>query len=344
MTIFRLEEMRLRALVYERPGEVRVADRPVPEAKPGEVLIRVAAAGLCGTDRHIADGSYHGTPGIVLGHELAGVVEAVGEGVAHVAVGTAVCVDPNLACHSCAQCRAGRPNLCVNAQAVGVTRDGGLAPYVAVPAELATPLPTGLSPVHAILGEPLSCVVHALDRVNLQLGTRAAVWGLGTAGIMMIQCLKAMGQETIVGISHHADHRELALRAGATRVMTQEEAMDGLEVDLAIEASGSKTAFEPAFNALAPGGKLLLYGVMNPWDTVTLKPETMFRKELQIVASYVGPKTLDRALALLKSGAVDARLLLGDRLTLEEACQWVLKQGPRRKAKAHVIFDDSFLD
>jgi len=329
----------MKALVYKNPGDVRVEERPIPVPKPGEALLRVAAAGLCGTDRHIADGSYNGASGIVLGHELAGVIADVGPGAGGFAVGTAVGVDPNLACRSCDRCRAGMPHQCKNAQAVGVTRDGGLAPYVCVPAELLSPLPEGLSPVHAILGEPLSCVVHALDRAEAKLGGSAAVWGLGTAGIMMIQILKAMGQKRIVGVSHHEDHRKLALLAGATEVMTQEEARNGLEADLAVEASGSPSAFGPAFDALAPGGTLLLYGVMNPEDTVPLKPEAMFRKELKIVASYVGPSTLDRALSLLRSGAVDAELLLGDRLSLDEARDWVLKQGPRKKAKAHVIFD-----
>ncbi len=329
----------MKALVYKQPGDVRVEEREIPAPKPGEALIRVAAAGLCGTDRHIADGSYRGAPGIVLGHELAGVVVEVGLGVRGLTVGTAVGVDPNLACRACERCRAGKPHLCANAQAVGVTRDGGLAPYVCVPAELLAPLPAGLSPVHAILGEPLSCVVHALDRAEIKPGGRAAVWGLGTAGIMMIQLLKALGQTRIVGVSHHEDHRRLALRAGATEVMTQEEARIGLEVDLAVEASGSPSAFGPAFDALAPGGTLLVYGVMNPEDTVALKPEAMFRKELRIVASYVGPSTLDRALSMLSAGTVDAELLLGDRLSLGEAREWVLKQGPRRKAKAHVIFE-----
>ncbi|MFC4597370.1 alcohol dehydrogenase catalytic domain-containing protein [Cohnella hongkongensis] len=329
----------MKALVYKKPGDVRVEERAIPVPKPGEARIRVAAAGLCGTDRHIADGSYNGASDIVLGHELAGFVDEVGPGVANLAVGTAVCVDPNLACRSCARCRAGMPHLCANSQAVGVTRDGGLAPYACVPAELLSPLPEGLSPVHAILGEPLSCVVHALDRAEAKPGGRAAVWGLGTAGIMMIQLLKALGQSHIVGVSHHEDHRRLAMRAGATAVMTQDEARSGLEVDLAVEASGSPSAFGPAFDALAPGGTLLIYGVMNPEDEVPLRPEAMFRKELRIVASYVGPSTLDRALSLLQAGTVDAGLLLGDRLSLEEARDWVLKQGPRKKAKAHVIFD-----
>ncbi len=329
----------MKALVYFGPGDVRVVEREIPKVKDGEVLIKVATAGLCGTDRHIADGSYQATKNIVLGHELAGTITEVGEGVSHLQIGMQVCVDPNLSCHSCEQCRAGRPNMCINAQAVGVTRDGGLASYVSVPSELVSPLPDGLSPLHAILGEPLSCVVHALDRANPQAGDKTAVWGLGTAGIMMIQCLKAMGQSTIIGISHHEDHRQLALKAGATMVMSQEEAMNNLEVDLAIEASGSPTAFLPAFNALAKGGKLLLYGVMNPEDTVTIKPEAMFRKELQIIASYVGPNTLDRSLALLNTRMVNPDLLLGDRLTLEEAQQWVFKEGARRKAKAHVVFE-----
>jgi len=328
----------MKVLYYYAPNDIRVVDHAEPTVKGGEVIIKVSAAGLCGTDRHIADGTYSATKSIVLGHEVAGIVQEVGSGVNHLSVGMTVCVDPNLACHSCKHCHAGRPQLCSNAQAIGVTRDGGLASYVSVPAELCHPLPEGLSPLHAILGEPLSCVVHALDRANLQLGTRTAIWGLGTAGLMMIQCLKAMGQETIVGISHHEEHRKHALRAGATHVMTQEEANEGLEVDLAIEASGSPTAFEPAFNALAPGGRMLLYGVMSPGDIVQLRPEQLFRRELTLIGSYVGPGTLDRALSILASRIVDPELILGDRLTLEEAREWVCKAGIRRRAKAHVVF------
>ncbi len=251
----------MKALVYKQPGDVRVEEREIPAPKPGEALIRVAAAGLCGTDRHIADGSYRGAPGIVLGHELAGVVVEVGLGVRGLTVGTAVGVDPNLACRACERCRAGKPHLCASAQAVGVTRDGGLAPYVCVPAELLAPLPAGLSPVHAILGEPLSCVVHALDRAEIKPGGRAAVWGLGTAGIMMIQLLKALGQTRIVGVSHHEDHRRLALRAGATEVMTQEEARIGLEVDLAVEASGSPSAFGPSLMSYSAANAFTCAGV-----------------------------------------------------------------------------------
>jgi L-iditol 2-dehydrogenase len=328
----------MKALYYFSPNDVRVVDHAEPTVKDGEVIIKVSAAGLCGTDHHIVDGTYSATKSIVLGHELAGIVQEVGSGVNQLSVGMAVCVDPNLSCHSCKNCHAGRPQLCSNAQAIGVTRDGGLATYVSVPAELCHPLPEGLSPLHAILGEPLSCVVHALDRADPKLGTRTAIWGLGTAGLMMIQCLKAMGQETIVGISHHEEHRRLALRAGATHVMTQEEANEGLEVDLAIEASGSPRAFEPAFNALAPGGRMLLYGVMSPGDIVSLRPEQMFRRELTLIGSYVGPGTLDRALSILASRIVDPELILGDRLTLEEAREWVSKEGTRRRAKAHVVF------
>lgn len=329
----------MKALYYYAPHDVRVADRPEPDLRWGEVIIKVSAAGLCGTDRHIADGTYSAAKSIVLGHELAGIVQEAGPGVRNLTPGMAVCVDPNLPCHSCKYCHDGRPQLCLHAQAVGVTRDGGLASYVAVPAELCHPLPEGLSPIHAILGEPLSCVVHALDRADVQLGTRTAVWGLGTAGIMMIQCLKAMGQQTIIGVSHHEEHRRLALQAGATHVMSQEEARSGLEVDLAIEASGSPMAFEPAFNALAPGGRMLMYGVMSPGDVVPLRPEQMFRRELTLIGSYVGPGTLDRALSLLAARIVDPELILGDRLSLEEAREWVIKRGARRKAKAHVVFE-----
>jgi L-iditol 2-dehydrogenase len=329
----------MKALVYREPNRVQLEDWPEPVPKPGEVLVKVAAAGLCGTDRHITDGTYSAARPVVLGHEFAGTVVAVHDTVEIITVGDNVCIDPNLPCHSCDRCHGGQSHLCRHLQAIGVTRDGGLASYAAVPALACHILPQGLTALHAILGEPLSCVIHALDRAKPRIGGRAAIWGLGTAGLMMVQCLRAMGQREIIGISHHESHRLLAMQMGATSALHPDDAQSGLEVDLAVEASGSPTAFAPALNALAPGGRLLQYGVMSPDDVVQVKPEQLFRLELQITGSFVGPGTLDRALSLIASGTVDAAALLGDAVSLEEAHQWLYHQGERKRAKVHVVFD-----
>ena len=327
----------MQALVFSGFDHTAVRDWPEPSAGQGEVILRVSAAGLCGTDRHIADGSYTARSPVVLGHEVAGIVIATGTGVKRLQIGDRVSVDPNLSCGACAYCHSGRPHLCEQLASFGVTRDGGLAPYMAVPESQCHRIPDGLATEAAILAEPLSCVVHALDRVHVWSGMTAAVWGLGTAGIMMIQCLRALGVTSITGVSHRAEHREKALRVGATAVLATDSA-SGLFVDLAVEASGSLSAFESALGSLRKGGELLVYGVANPEDAASVHPQRLFRDEISIVSSFVGPYTMDRALHLLAAGTVDPSAVLGDAVTLREAADWVVKSGPSRNAKVYTVF------
>lgn len=327
----------MQALVFSGPGQTEVRDWPEPRPGQGEVVLRVAAAGLCGTDRHIADGSYSARSPVVLGHEIAGVVVEAGAGVKSLHGGDRVSVDPNLSCGICAYCHNGRPHLCERLVSFGVSRDGGLAPYMAVPEGQCHRVPEGLGMEAAILAEPLSCVIHALDRVHTWSGMSAAVWGLGTAGIMMIQCLRTLGATSIIGVSHHAGHREKALRVGATAVLATDGAK-ALAVDLAIEASGSLSAFESALGSLRKGGELLVYGVANPEDAALVYPQRLFRDEINIVSSFVGPYTMDRALRLLAAGAVDSAALLGDAVTLQEAAAWAARSGPARNAKVYTVF------
>ncbi len=327
----------MQALVFSGLGHTAVRDWPEPCAQQGEVILRVSAAGLCGTDRHIADGTYAARSPVVLGHEVAGVVIETGVGVQSLQIGDRVSVDPNLSCGACAYCHSGRPHLCERLISFGVTRNGGLAPFMGVPESQCHRIPDGLDTKAAILAEPLSCVVHALDRVHTWSGMTAAVWGLGTAGIMMIQCLRALGATSITGVSHHAEHREKALRAGATTVLDR-DSVEALSVDLAIEASGSVSAFESALRSLRKGGELLVYGVTNPGDAAMVHPQHLFRDEINIVGSFVGPHTMDRALRLLAAGTVDPSAILGDAVTLQEAADWVLKSGPPRNAKVYTVF------
>lgn len=156
----------MRAVVVTAPGSAVLTDLPDPQAGPGEVVVRVTSCGLCGTDMHILAGElpsarYPGVPG----HELAGEIVAVGEGVTGLEAGTRVAVDPNMPCGTCDYCRIGRGNLCDDYSAIGVTQDGGFAELVAVPARCCYVLPDSLSPAAAALVEPLSCAVHGLNRL-----------------------------------------------------------------------------------------------------------------------------------------------------------------------------------
>ena len=169
------------------PGRegVRIEEREVPPPGPGELKVRVEASGLCGTDLHIASGEYpFARPGVTIGHEVAGTVVEIGPGVTGFSLGERVVVDPNIQCRTCSYCHASRPHLCERPQALGVTRDGGLAEEVMLPAAQAYRVPDGVPPEAAALTEPLACALHAVDLSGVRPGQRALVLGAGPIGVV----------------------------------------------------------------------------------------------------------------------------------------------------------------
>ena len=208
---------RLRAI-----GEMRLetVHRPVP--RPGEVLVRVEAAGICGSDRHMFRGEYPTALPVTLGHEFCGIVEAQGEGATRIRPGTRVTCDPNIACGHCPACRAGRPNLCHNLVAIGVFRDGGFAEHVAIPEMQAFELPDDLDPVHGAFSEPLACCLHGLDVARIQPGGSVAILGGGVIGLLMVQLARLAGATTIVLATRQAPRRALALETGASHAIDPE--------------------------------------------------------------------------------------------------------------------------
>ncbi|WP_007024293.1 alcohol dehydrogenase catalytic domain-containing protein, partial [Saccharomonospora iraqiensis] len=190
----------MRAVVVDEPGTVRVAEVPDPVPGPGEVVVRVGACGICGTDLHIADGHFPPTPyPIVPGHEFAGEVVALGPDVgAGRAVGERVAVDPSRFCGACGPCRAGRGNLCAGWGATGDTVDGAFAEYVAVPAATCHRMPEGMTDRQGALVEPVSCAVHGLRRIGVEVGERFLVVGAGTMGLILSRLLRASGARVTV--------------------------------------------------------------------------------------------------------------------------------------------------
>src|SRR5438552_1133470 len=177
----------MRAVIIDKPGSVRVGNVPDPAPEPHELIIRVGACGICGTDLHIAEGEFPPTPyPIVPGHEFAGSVVALGPG-ADGRIGDTVAVDPSLFCGACHFCAIGRANLCERWGAIGDTVDGAMAEYVAVPAANCYRLPETVSTTHGALVEPLSCAVHAFDVLPRALGAHYLLYGAGTMGLLMSQ-------------------------------------------------------------------------------------------------------------------------------------------------------------
>ena len=185
----------MRAIVLDRPGSFRVTEVPDPTPGPGQVVVKVDACGICGTDLHIMDGEFPPTPyPITPGHEFAGTIAAVGADVTmDLPVGAPVAVDPSIYCGHCRRCRAGRANLCENWAAIGDTVDGAFAEYVAVPAANVYRLPAGFDGQTAAMVEPLACAVHGLRRLGPVFGDSVVLTGAGTMGLLLLQLLVHAG-------------------------------------------------------------------------------------------------------------------------------------------------------
>ncbi len=227
----------MRAIVLDQPGSFRVAKVPDPTPGPGQIVVKVDACGICGTDLHIMDGEFPPTPyPITPGHEFAGTVVEVSADVRiDLSAGTRVAVDPSLYCGYCRRCRAGRDNLCENWAAIGDTVDGAFAEYVAVPAGNAHRLPDGFDGQLGAMVEPLACAVHGLRRLGPVSGDTVVLTGAGTMGLLLLQLLAHAGAGPVTVVDRVAERLEVARKLGAAQVATDIGALDGERFEIAIE-------------------------------------------------------------------------------------------------------------
>lgn len=309
----------MRAAIVEQPGSITVGDRPDPAPKSGEVVVKVGACGICGTDLHIADGHFPPTPyPITPGHEFAGEIVEVGPDVlGGWRVGDRVAVDPSLLCGYCGACRSGHANLCENWAAIGDTVDGAFAEYVAVPAANCYPLPDGLSWQEGALVEPVSCAVHGVRRVGVEAGERFLVMGAGTMGLIMQQLLQRSGAAVTV-VDRNETRLPRAKDLGAHAVAADVSELDGERFDAAVDCTGAAPAIEAAFDSLARGGRLLVFGVAPEQARVALSPFRIYNDEITVVGSMAVLNSYGAALNLVASRAIDTAPLLTDALPLEQ--------------------------
>lgn len=303
--------------------DLRLSAPPEPEPGPGELLVRVEAAGICGTDRHLARGEFPCTPPVILGHEFCGTVAALGPGTAGPAVGTRVTCDPNIACGACPPCLAGRVNLCLNLRAVGIHRDGGFADLAAIPAHRALPLPAAMDPDHGAFCEPLACCVHALDVAAVRPGMRVAVLGGGVIGLLCQQ-LARLGGADVLTITRQAAKRGVALATGAAHAAATVE--DALAVwpfgaDVVLECAGVAATVRDAPRLAARGGRVVIVGVLAQGARVEIEPFDLLFREVSLLTAFVNPFTQGRAAALIAEGRVDPAPLITRRVGLEEAAR-----------------------
>jgi 2-desacetyl-2-hydroxyethyl bacteriochlorophyllide A dehydrogenase len=317
------------AAVLHEPGDLRVEEVRKPQAGPGEVLLRVERCGICGTDLHILSGNFP-APNLplIIGHEFAGTVEAVGAGVSHVGPGTKATVDINIACGVCYFCRVGNKLFCPQVRQLGVHDSGGLAEYVVAPAQNVYPLPAAMPLEHAAYIEPLACTVHGQDRIGIRPGETIAVVGGGPMGLAHTALAKLRGAGRVIVSELDAGRRERATRLGADEVIDPGatdaveqvlELTDGRGADVVIEAVGSVRTYEDAFRMVRRGGRLLAYGAAPPDAAISVKPFDVYSKELTIVGSYAGTyETWPTAIELISSGRFDPSLIVDSVRPLNE--------------------------
>jgi L-iditol 2-dehydrogenase len=311
------------AAVMEGPGEVIVRVAPRPRAE-GLALVRVARAGVCGTDRELAAGALPVTPPRVLGHEMTGWVEVPAPG-GTVAAGTRVVVNPAVFCGACRQCRAGRPNLCPRGGLLGRDLDGCFAEFVAVREALLHPLPDSVGVDEAALLQVLSTCVHAQAGTPVSPDGSAVVIGLGVTGLLHLQLLRARGVREIVGVTSAAWKRDLALACGASTVAGPAEAATavaevtcGQGADLVIECAGTSGTLVQAVRLAGPGATVIGFGIVTAADA--LPAHDAYLKELTLRWPRASlPGDFDTAIRLLAQRRLELEPLITGRFPLTEA-------------------------
>ena len=328
----------MRAAIVDRPGEIRVGE--VPDPKPGErqVVVKVGACGICGTDLHIADGHFPPTPyPIVPGHEFSGEIVELGADVpAEWKVGDRVAVDPSIYCGYCTPCRSGHGNLCANWNATGDTVNGAFAEYVAVPADTCYQMPDSMTWEQGALVEPVSCAVHGVRRIGVEAGERFLVVGAGTMGLIMQQLLIRAGAHVTM-VDRNAARLPRATDLGATAVAADVSELDDERFDAAVDCTGAAPAIEAAFNALHRGGRLLVFGVAPAEARVALSPFRIYNDEITIVGSMAVLNSYGNALDLVANGYLDTEALITDTLPLEQYPEALAKMRSGSGLKIQVL-------
>lgn len=319
----------MRAFVFPQPGQWRLEERPTPHPGPGQVLVRVEAAGVCGTDLHIYHNRIPARFPLVPGHEFAGLVEEIGQDVRGVEPGQLVSIEPNLPDLTCDQCRRGQYELCRHLEAFGVEVDGGFATHCVVPITHAFAVPPRIEAEEAALLEPIGCCLHGMERVTVRPGDTAVVIGAGWIGLIMLQLLRLRGVSQLIVSEPKAAKREQAARLGADLVLDptagdiREQVRDatGGGADIVVEVVGSAATAATALDLVGDGGTVLFFGVAPREAEVAVHPYDVYRRELTIVGSFSLNHNHQAAARLLAGGRLQVKPLITGRYPLEQAAE-----------------------
>ena len=329
------EKICMKALLLSKYRHLEIADLPNPTPGPGEILVRVAACGICGSDVHGYDGSSgRRIPPIVMGHEAAGRVAKVGPQVTGWAEGDRVTFDSTISCGTCRYCARGEINLCDQRRVLGVSCSdyscaGAFAEYVIVPQRIVYHLPDSLSFSEAAMLEAVAVAVHAVGLSRISSGNQALVLGAGMIGLLTLQALRAAGCSTAYVADVDASRLKLAKEVGATETLhaTGDDLVsqvlrltNNAGVDVAVEAVGIDATVRAAVNSVRKGGTVTLVGNITP--EVTLPLQKAVTRQVRLQGSCASAGEYPRAIELLTSGAIKVKPLITAIAPLDDGPQW----------------------
>jgi L-iditol 2-dehydrogenase len=329
-----IPEPRMKVLLLSKYRHLEVADLPVPKPQYGEVLVRVAACGICGSDVHGYDGtSGRRIPPIVMGHEAAGTIAAIGEGVKGLSEGDRVTFDSTIYCGTCSYCLRGEMNLCDNRQVLGVScsdyrRAGAFAEFVVVPSRTIYRLPDTIAFAEAAMLEAVAVAIHAVSLARISPASSALVLGAGTIGLLIQQALRVAGCARVFIADIDPTRLKLAKDLGATAILSAEadlvaqvqQLTGGIGVDIAFEAVGRNETVRAAIENVRKGGSVVLVGNITP--EVTLPLQKVVARQIALQGSCASAGEYPRAIELLASGAINVKPLITAIAPLEEGPQW----------------------
>ena len=324
----------MKAAVITAPGEIAIEEVADPTPGDNDVVVEVAAVGICGTDLHIFEGEFAPKLPIVPGHEMSGTVVAVGRSVTEIKIGDAVAIDPSLHCGECFYCRRARGNLCENWNALGVTYPGAAAQFLLSPKKNIHKLPKNVDLKSAALIEPLSCAVRGFDQLPRNPGSHYLIYGSGTMGLMMAEMAKVNGAASVSIVDLNQDKLKTAKVLGFTNLAKSADEFDQPRgFDVVIDCTGVTEAIKDGLKHVMPGGTFLQFGVANKDAKVEIEPFWVYNKEITIVGSMAVLHSFDRAVELFASEVLNVDVMISDRYSLENYADALtaFKSGKGRK-------------
>ncbi len=334
----------MKAIVIRGPGQLAIIDKEIPRPGPEEALVRIKYCGICGSDRHAFECGFL-PPALTIGHEFSGEIAALGEACPGFQVGDYVTGNNIIACGQCHCCLAGRENLCLEMQRLGITAEGTMAEYALIPLKTLVKLADSAKLEHAALTEPLSVALHAANKVNTKAGQQVLILGGGAIGLLVLTLIKNRGAQKVYLVEPDPVKRQVAEKLGAAKTFNPHadklekdlmEQTGNLGADLIFECAGLPSTLADACSLAAPGSTIVICGI--PFQPVELNFLSLVTREINLITAFGKRDTeFKDAAEMIAGGLLDQLPLISSRVSYREA-EKAFREPPAGDIKTLLLF------